>query len=162
MPNLAEFFWDLNLKLFCVRHEWRHFQDYFPQIYSNQLLFDCIWWIIKFYAFWWLTSFKPIVKLVKNWKNVWHIICHIWRNLQRLRIFHFWTKNLFCSNIVKNAQYRWMCQYRRFFATSCIKVILPKTVKLCRLFWRYWFPLSPLIVCDLKSKTLTRYWKYFP
>ena len=69
VPNIAEFFWDLYLKLLCVRHEWRHFQDWISQIYSNQLLFDCVWWSIKFYAFWWFTSFKPIVKLLIKLKN---------------------------------------------------------------------------------------------
>ena len=48
-PNIAEcakivvFFWDFYLKFLCMRHEWRHFQDWISWINSYQLLF---YWVL--------------------------------------------------------------------------------------------------------------------
>jgi hypothetical protein len=93
--NIDEFCWGFYLKLLCVRHEWRHFQDWISQIYSDQLLFDCVWWSIKFYAFWWFTSFKPIVKLLVKLKNclTYDVISNAYA------FFIFWTKQIIFVSI---------------------------------------------------------------
>ena len=63
VPNIAEFFGDLYLKLLFERHQWRHFQDWLSQISYFQFLFDCALKSIWFYAFWWFSSYESIVKL---------------------------------------------------------------------------------------------------
>ena len=97
VPNIANFVWDLNLKLLSMRHEWRHLQDYFSQIYSNQLLVDCVWWRITFYAFWWFTSFKPIVKLLMKLENC--LSYDVISNAYAFFIFHFNEKIYVSSHI---------------------------------------------------------------
>jgi hypothetical protein len=83
------------VSLLCGRHKWRHSHDWISQIYSVQLFFDCIWWSIKFYAFWWFTSFEPIVKLlIKSKKNLIYDV-----NSNANSFFIFWTKNYFCPHV---------------------------------------------------------------
>ena len=114
----------------CVHHEWRHFQDWISQIYSNQHKFDCVWLSIKFHAFWWFTSFKPVVKFVIKLKN-----CLKYDVIFNTHAFFSFLNEKFIFvlisakfiNIDEDALYRRKCQYRQMF--------LPKN------FQRYWAPL---------------------
>ena len=81
--------WDL-----YWRPRGRHFLDWITQIYSFQLLFDCVWCSIYFYAFWWFTLFEHIVKLLIKLKK---IVRHMTSSRTPTRFQFSEQNNLFLS-----------------------------------------------------------------